>query len=72
MAQSRLEFGLGDHRRTLFVPLEKVGITADDEVGVVGTGRADHVVVVWVPNSNSHAPKKDGGFPGGPGPGARP
>jgi hypothetical protein len=37
-----------DHRRVLLAPLEKIGITADDEVGVVSPREMDHVVIVSV------------------------
>ena len=37
--QSRLELRRRYHRRVSFVPLEKICITADDEVDVVGRAR---------------------------------
>ncbi len=48
LIQPCFEFGWWDHRRILFIPLEKVSVTADNEVGVVGASEVDHVVIVRV------------------------
>lgn len=46
MTQARLEFSRRDHPWILFIPLEKIGVTADDVIGVVSSGHVDHVAVV--------------------------
>jgi hypothetical protein len=48
LIQPCFEFGWWDHRRILFMPLEKVSVTADNEVGVVSACEVDHLIIVLV------------------------
>ena len=48
LTQSHFKIGWWDHWRVLFLPLEKVGVTADNEVAPVGSCKVNHIVIVRV------------------------